>query len=152
MKSVVIAKERADGTVSAKVLLRAVARGRSSHRPGPQARELRYIKDLRALLIGFADKSAVLLPIRKYRELARLDRGELEQLKLGFAGRALCLDSRDLHVSIAGLLAASEDLMNMAKTVVAIKNGSRVSQAKAAASRENGKKGGRPRKITTLAR
>ena len=149
MKTVVIAKERADEVVSADVLRKAVARGKLAHRPGLQARELRYMKDLRALLIGFADKSAVLLPIKNYPELAKLDRGELEQLKLGFAGRALCLDSRDLHVSIAGLLAASKDLMSVAKTVVAIRNGSRVSQAKAAASRENGKKGGRPRKIAT---
>lgn len=146
MKTVVIARERAAEVVSTDVLRRVVARGKVVHRPGLQARELRYMRDLRALLIGFADKSAVLLPIRNYPELAGLDRGELEQLKLGFAGRALCLDSCGLHVSIAGLLAASEDLMTVAKTVVAIKNGSRVSQAKAAASRENGKKGGRPRK------
>jgi hypothetical protein len=152
VKTVVIAKERADEVVSASVLRKAVVRGKLVSRPGLHARELRYMKDLRALLIGFADKSAVLLPIKNYPELARLDRGELEQLKLGFAGRALCLDSRDLHVSIAGLLAASEDLSSMAKTVVAIKNGSRVSHAKAAASRENGKKGGRPRKVAALAR
>lgn len=152
MKTIVIAKEGADEAVSAGVLRKAVARGKVAHRPGLQARELRYMKDLRALLIGFADKSAVLLPIKNYPELAGLDRDEVEQLKLGFGGRALCLDSRDLHVSIAGLLAASEDLTSMAKTVVAIKNGRRVSQAKAAASRENGKKGGRPRRGATLAR
>jgi hypothetical protein len=151
MKTGVIAKERADKAISPQALRRAVARGKSAQRPNLQARQLRYMKDLRALLIGFADKSAVLLPIKNYRELARLDRAELEQLKLGFAGRALCLDSRDLHVSIAGLLAASEDLLSVAKTVVAITNGSRVSRAKAAASRENGKKGGRPRKSATFA-
>jgi hypothetical protein len=151
MKTVVIAKERVDEAISPQVLRRSVARGKSAQGPNLQARQLRYMKDLRALLIGFADKSAVLLPIKNYRELARLDRAELEQLKLGFAGRALCLDSRDLHVSIAGLLAASEDLLNVAKTVVAIRNGSRVSRAKAAASRENGRKGGRPRKSATLA-
>ncbi len=36
--------------------------------------------------------------------------------------------------------------MDLAATVIAVRNGSRRTEAKAQASRENGRKGGRPRK------
>lgn len=38
------------------------------------------------------------------------------RLETGYAGSALCLDERDLHVSIAGLVSASEPLMTLAST------------------------------------
>jgi hypothetical protein len=72
---------------------------------------------------------------------------ELEGLAIGHGGTALCLDARDLHVSIAGLVSASQPLMDLAARVIAVRNGSRRTEAKAQASRENGRKGGRPRKV-----
>jgi hypothetical protein len=144
-KTVVIAKERSDQVVDAQVLQQALERGQAAARQtGLQARALSYLAESTTLKIVWADHSAVLLPIKNHPELAKLDATELNELKLGFAGRALCLDARDLHVLIAGLLAESPALMSMAKTVVATKNGAHVSHAKAASSRENGKKGGRP--------
>ena len=85
--------------------------------------------NVKPLLIGFADQSAVWLPVKNYPDLS-----------------ALCLEARDLHVSIAGLVSASQPLMDLAATVIAVRNGSRRTEAKAQASRENGRKGGRPRK------
>jgi hypothetical protein len=143
-KTVVTAKERRDEVVSAEVLSKAVARSQAARQTGLQASALRYLAESGALMIVWADQSAVLLPIKNIPELSKLEAAELGDLKLGLAGRALCLDAHDLHVSIAGLLAASPALMSMAKTVVATQNGARVSDAKAASSRENGKKGGRP--------
>ncbi len=46
----------------------------------------------------------------------------------------------------AVLVSASQPLMDLAATVIAVRNGSRRTEAKAQASRENGRKGGRPRK------
>ena len=106
--------------------------------------------DSKSLLIGFADNSAVVLPVKNYPELAKLKRVQLENLALGFAGSALCLEEKDLHVSIAGLVSASAPLMAMAATIVATRNGSRRTVAKSAASRENGQKGGRPRKAVAV--
>ena len=60
------------------------------------------------------------------------------------AGSALCLDAHDLHVSIAGLVAASAPLMEMATALVVSRNGSRSSASKTVAARENVQKGGRP--------
>ena len=63
----------------------------------------------------------------------------------GFGGSALCLDARDLHISIAGLVSASQPLMEMAATLIAARNGSKTSNVKARTARQNGKSGGRPR-------
>jgi hypothetical protein len=89
------------------------------------------------------------LPVKNHPELARLTPAELKRLELGFGGSALCLQTRDLHISIAGLISASMPLMEMAATMIASRNGSRSSRAKALAARENGAKGGRPRKQET---
>jgi len=60
---------------------------------------------------------------------------------------AFCSDKHDLHISLAGMVAASQPLMNMAATLVATKNGQKSSAAKSAAARENGRKGGRPKAV-----
>lgn len=135
-----------DEPVTVEVLRRAVERGRQ-RRPALHASAVQYLADSQSLRIGFSDLSAVVLPVKNYPELAQLSCTQLERLVLGFAGSALCLEEQDLHVSIAGLVSASVPLMEMAATVVASRNGSRSSASKAGAARENGRKGGRPRKV-----
>lgn len=142
------AKNGFDEAVTPEVLQRAVALGRSRHRGSIHALSLHYLPDTRALMITFGDQTAIVLPVENYAELTALTERELQQLSLCFAGSALCLNDRDLHVSIAGLMAASQPLLEAAKTVTASYNGSLRTLAKAAASRENGKKGGRPRSLT----
>lgn len=141
------AQTRFDDPVTAAALGRAIALGHA-RRSGLRASAVQYMRALKSLLIGFADQSALLLPVKNYPELAKLSTPELGRLSVGYGGSALCLDERDLHVSIAGLVSASRPLMEMAATVVAARNGGRSSEAKAAASRQNGQKGGRPRKLT----
>jgi len=140
------AREHYDEPVTESVLEHALVAGRKRRGTTLHATDVWYLADFQALLVGFADKTAVALPIGNYPELAGLSRPELEHLTLGFGGSALCLEERDLHVSIAGLVSASEPLMDMATTVVTARNGSRSSDAKAQAARENGLLGGRPRK------
>jgi Protein of unknown function (DUF2442) len=147
----VVAKNQFDEPITDAVLRRAIERGQQRHRPSLHASEVRYVADSQTLTIGFSDQTAVVLPIKNYPELAKLSRADLGRLALGFAGSALCLEDQDLHVSIAGLVSASTPLMEMAATVVASRNGSRSSTAKSIASRENGQKGGRPRKVLTTA-
>lgn len=122
------AQDRFDESVTASVLAKATARGRQRRHPG-----------LHALSVAY-------LPVKNYPELSALGVAELEGLAIGHGGTALCLEARDLHVSIAGLVSASQPLMDLAATVIAVRNGSRRTEAKAQASRENGRKGGRPRK------
>lgn len=144
--SIVTARALFDEPVTDEALRRAVERGRQ-RRPALHASAVQYVADSQSLRIGFSDLSAVVLPVKNYPELAQLSPAQLDRLVLGFAGSALCLEEQDLHVSIAGLVSASVPLMEMAATVVASRNGSRSSASKAVAARENGQKGGRPRKV-----
>ena len=141
------AKERDDEPVTEDVPARAVDPGRKRRSTTLHAKAVRYLPEFEALAVSFADKAAILLPVKKYAELARLSLAELMRIEVGFGGSALCLNECDLHVSIAGLVSASKPLMELASTVIAARNGGRSSVAKALAARENGQKGGRPRKL-----
>ena len=121
----VIAEDRFDEPVTEEVLRRATERGQQRRRLALHASAVQYVADSQALTIGFSDQSAIVLPIKNYPELVKLSHAELGRLSLGYAGSALCLDEQDLHVSIAGLVSASAPLMEMAATVVAVRNGSR---------------------------
>jgi hypothetical protein len=136
-----------DEPITAQVLEQAIERGKLRSRSGIHAQEVSYLSAQKALLIGFADHSALLLPVQNYPEFAALSAAQLRQITVGFGGSALCLDERDLHVSITGLVKASQPLMSMAATVIASRNGQRSSNAKAQASRANGSKGGRPKRV-----
>jgi hypothetical protein len=142
------AREHADEVVTPDTLTKAVSLGRKRSQCVLRASTVKFLAELNALAIGFADGTALLLPVDKYPELNRLAAEELNQIDLGYAGGALCLEHRDLHISIAGLVLASESLMTMAASVIAARNGGRSSEAKINASKANGLKGGRPRKIT----
>ena len=141
------ATEHDDEPVTEEVLARAVTLGRKRPSVTLHAKKVRYLPEFKSLLVSFVDNAAISLPVKKYAELAQLSLAELERIEIGFGGSALCLNERDLHVSIAGLVAASKPLMKLASTVIATRNGSRSSAAKALAARENGQKGGRPRKL-----
>ena len=143
------AKIHDDESVTQDVLARAVELGRKRRSTTLHAKGVRYLPEFEALAVSFADKVAVLLPVKKYSELARLSPTELGRIQVGLGGSALCLSERDLHVSIAGLVSASKPLMALASSVIAARNGSRNSEAKALAARENGQKGGRPRKLAS---
>lgn len=140
------ATTRFDEPVTAEVRAHAVTRGRLRKNAGAHAVSARYASSLKMLLVTFADHTALALPVKKYPELAKLSTVDLKAMKVGFGGSALCLDKHDLHISIAGLVAASPSLVKLATSVVAARLGGQRSAAKAAASRENGQKGGRPRK------
>lgn len=136
--------------VTAKLLMQAVARGRRHEKQEVRATAVQYLSQLELLIITLADRSAVALPIQLYPELNSLSQAERMRLKLGMGGIAICLDEKDLHISIVGLVVASESLMALSVAVTASRNGSRSSVAKAQTSRENGMKGGRPRKLTNF--
>ncbi len=143
------AQSRFDEAVTQEALAQATQRGRLRGGEGLHAAAVQYVPQLESLLFSFLDHSAVALPIRNYPELAALSQIELQALALGFGGSALCLQARDLHISIAGLVSASQPLMDMAASLIAARNGSKRTTAKASAARSNGRKGGRPR--TTVA-
>ena len=139
------AQTRFDDPVTQYVLTHAIERGHKRGGDGVHATSVKYVPSLKSLLVSFADHSAVALPVKNYPELASLTSANLNKLTLGFGGSALCLEDRDLHVSIAGLVSASKPLMEMAASLIATRNGRKTSAVKVQASRFNGQKNGRPR-------
>jgi len=138
-----------DQPVTDKSMMQAVARGRRQEKRQVLASAVQYFHPSELLIITLADQSAVALPIQRYPELNSLSQAERMRLKLGLGGLAVCLDETDLHISIVGLVAASESMTELAVAVAASRNGRRSSAAKAKTSRENGMNGGRPRKLTS---
>lgn len=112
------ARVRDDEPVTELGLAQAVARGRR-RQDELRAASIRYLPERQAVWLGFADQSAIVLPVANYPELAQLSVAELNALTLEFGGSALCLEARDLHLSITGLAAASHSLMEMAASLLA---------------------------------
>ena len=123
---------------------KAIARGRKTRHLYARASSVRY--EDQSISIGFSDGSRISLPVAGLPEFEGFSLEDFQRLEVGFGGKALCCEPRDLDVSITGLIATSQPLMDLAVSLVASRNGRKSSAAKAAAARANGKKGGRPRK------
>ncbi|MFY0748164.1 DUF2442 domain-containing protein [Pseudomonas sp. NFX5] len=123
---------------------KAIARGRRLKRLYANASNVRYEND--CISIGFSDGSRVMLPVAGLPEFEGFSEEDFQQLEVSFGGKAISCEARDLDVSITGLIATSQPLMDLATSLVASRNGRKSSAAKSAAARANGKKGGRPRK------
>jgi hypothetical protein len=146
--TIIKAKPYVHRPLTEEMLEAAIKRGEARQASSLQAVSVTFEKP--TLVIRFEDGSGVLLPVSRYPEFDGFDVGDYENLKVGFAGTALCHEGKDLDVSIAGLISASPSLMTMAASVVASRNGRQSSAAKSEAARANGKKGGRPRKTDSV--
>lgn len=144
MRKIVKAKVRPYVPITDADVDKAIARGRKLKRLYANASNVRYADN--CISIGFSDGSRVMLPVAGLPEFEGFSVQDFEQLAVGFGGKALCCEAKDLDVSITGLIATSQPLMDLATSMVASRNGRKSSAAKAAAARANGKKGGRPRK------
>ena len=144
----IMATERMDHPISEAVLDKAIVRGQARIKRSLQATAVTFVNP--CLAVSFIDGSGVLLPVRHYSEFDGFEAEDFAGLKLGFSGTALVHEGRDLHLSIAGMIAACTPLMDMAASVIASRNGRQSSAAKAEAARANGRKGGRPRKAEVV--
>ncbi|KMT55442.1 DUF2442 domain-containing protein [Pseudomonas fildesensis] len=144
MKKIVKAKVLPYVPITEADIDKAIARGRRLKRVYANASNVRYEND--CISIGFGDGSRIMLPVAGLPEFEGFSLQDFQQLEVGYGGKALCCEDRDLDVSITGLIATSQPLMELAASLVASRNGRKSSAAKAAAARANGKKGGRPRK------
>lgn len=137
-----------DEPVTAAVMDKAIERGRKRRVSEVHATAVHYLPVYKSLLICLADQSAVTLPVKNYPELSSLSENDLFNLSLGFGGSALCLAERDLHVSIVGLVSASESLVEMAAIVIAVRKTRLGSEPTGRTSRDNNvRNGGRLSKL-----
>ncbi len=146
MKQIVKANVLPDVPLTEADVDKAIDRGRKLKRLYANASNVRHEDN--CISIGFSDGSRIMLPVAGLPEFEGFSLEDFQQLEVGFGGKALCCEARDLDVSITGLVATSQPLMDLAASLVASRNGRKSSAAKTAAARANGKKGGRPRKET----
>jgi hypothetical protein len=74
---------------------------------------------------------------------------DLAKLEIWPDGSAIEIEDRDIHISVDGLMTAILPAMLPTRTVAAIfasRGGKATTDAKRSSARENGRRGGRPRK------
>jgi hypothetical protein len=104
------------------------------------AKELRYVAARDCFVITMRSGVIVSMARSSIQEFAAVSSDNLRRVRIGIGGDVIELAHLDIHISVPGLL---RDLFGLN---VGQRNGGRSrSVAKAAAARENGARGGRPK-------
>lgn len=122
-----------------------------------RAEGLRFLADEKAIELslvgrGGAPGSRIIIPIAVEPQLAALPAEQLAELEVYPGGTTIACEAADLHLSVEALVMKAlmgPDYIQQIRSISAAALGRTTSDAKAAAARENGKKGGRPRIQTT---
>lgn len=123
----------------------ASLRARRADASEPRATAARYDPDSRRVMIELHNGCTFGFPPDLEPALAHLSADVLAGVHVTSGGRALHWEEPDVHIDVPGLIAHAIGLDAWAPKYL----GARTSAAKARAARENGRKGGRPRRRTT---
>jgi hypothetical protein len=123
----------------------AEVRGEKRTRIEARAERVHFDEKKGLIVVDLRGGAIVAIPVDSIRELKGAKSPALANIRAGFDGESITLDELDIDISVPGLL---RDLIGItsAATLLGKKGGVVKSAAKAAAVRENGKLGGRPRK------
>lgn len=120
----------------------ALERGKDALASEPRAASARYDRKLDRIVVDLTSGCAFAFPPRLAQGLEKATDEQLEAVEILGAGSGLHWELLDVDLSVPGLLAG----LFGTKAYMARYAGRVRSPAKAAASRANGAKGGRPRK------
>lgn len=124
-------------------LAEAAERGKEAERTEARASRVYYDGNQRRLIIELRNRVLLGIPVSKIQGLANAEPNEIAKVQLEPAGDAVRWDNLDLDFSIPGLVARVLGT-NAWMAELGRKGGSVQSEAKAAAARANGLRGGRP--------
>ncbi len=120
----------------------AIARGKRSLESEPRAASVRYDRDLDRVVVDLTNGCTFAFPPRLAQGLEAATDAQLQEVEILGVGYGLHWEALDVDLSIPGLVAG----LFGTRAYMARHAGQGTSPAKAAASRANGAKGGRPRK------
>jgi hypothetical protein len=120
----------------------AIERGKAARAAEPRAASARYDREAGRIIVELTNGCTFAFPPALAQGLETASPAELAQVEILGAGYGLHWEALDVDYSVPGLLAG----IFGAKAYLARRAGQAKSPAKAAAARENGAKGGRPRK------
>jgi len=127
----------------------ALEAGRADAETEIRAQAVRYVADRDAVEIVTTRKAGFLIPRQWIGALQDVPTEDLAKLEIWPDGSAIEIEDRDIHISVDGLMTAILPAMLPTRTVAAIfasRGGKATSDAKRSSARENGRRGGRPRK------
>lgn len=124
------------------------ARRRSAERSeeSPVAIAARFDAEAGRIIVDLKSGVTVMVPCSAIAELKGASQEEVARVAVSPSGEGLHWDGLDAHVSVPGLMLELAGTRAV-KEEMARRAGRASSEAKARAARENGKKGGRPRKV-----
>jgi hypothetical protein len=125
-------------------LAKAARMGQLLEQIEPRAAKAAYLADEKALQIELKNGALLRIPVKLIPWLEGVSAEEIQTVEILERGYGLHWESRDLDLSVPNLVASvfggPEYMSELGRL-----GGSRSSEAKAAAARRNGRKGGRPR-------
>ncbi|MDA8232699.1 MAG: DUF2442 domain-containing protein [Magnetospirillum sp.] len=127
-------------------LARAVELGRQRMATEFRAASVRYDAARDTVELSMVDGWGLVFERRAVSQFAEVPPEEMARLEVSPVGTGLLLDARDIHVNVHGLVTSFISPHLMASTL-GRKGGASSSDAKKRSSRENGRKGGRPKKV-----
>jgi Protein of unknown function (DUF2442) len=128
----------------------ANAAGRALVKRGELAVAVAYVPEGKRLQVELASGIALLVPVARVQGLAGAKPAEVRNVEITSKGLGLYWPRLDLDLSVPDLVAGCFGTKSWMR-MLAQHAGRATSKAKAVSSRENGKKGGRPRKTATSA-
>lgn len=124
----------------------ALVAGKARRARGELARSVAYDSRRRRLQLELVSGVAIAIPVAQVECLARATAAAIRAVRITGNGSGLRWEALDADLSVPDLVAGCFGSHTWMKSL-ARRAGSVTSEAKAAAARENGKKGGRPRAI-----
>jgi hypothetical protein len=139
-----------DYTITDAAFADALAAGRVEAETEIRAQAVRYVVDRDAVEIVTTRHAGFLVPRSWIGALQDVPIADLAKLEVWPDGSAIALEERDIHISVDGLMLAILPAMLPTRTIAGIfasRGGKATSDAKRSSAQENGRRGGRPRKV-----